>query len=306
LGPIRTMYLVPTVIFVTLLTSALSELNLPLRDILANPKELKFDHNIDLEQDEELIEFWNRDLASSIISRYKLLVVNGGGTGKYRGGSTVNIHAELCPSGQKFSKWIIMSGSPQIQNIKNPDTILKIPDSYAAVKAVCTDDPYKKYKLKVDNGDPDGEYFPGAVVEIAADLCPAGQEFDRWIIKYGEPIINEIEAPKTNIIMPEGDTRVRAECRNRSISLIVLNGEGDGTYSSGVVTPIVADEPSKNKIFDKWVVRSGNPKIDNAILSNTKLQMPNEDVIVEATYKNKLFELEVRNGKGRNLDSYLR
>ena len=52
------------------------------------------------------------------------------------------------------------------------------------------------------------------------------------------------------------------------------------------------------KKFDKWVVRSGNPKIDDAILSNTKLQMPNEDVIVEATYKNKLFELEVRNGKG--------
>ena len=101
--------------------------------------------------------------------------------------------------------------------------------------------------------------------------------------------------------MPEGDTRVRTECRNRSISLILINGEGDCTYSSGVVTPIVADEPSKNKIFDKWVVRSGNPKIDDAILSNTKLQMPNEDVIVEATYKNKLFELEVRNGKGSGL-----
>jgi len=98
--------------------------------------------------------------------------------------------------------------------------------------------------------------------------------------------------------MPAGDAKVRAVCKNRSINLNVINGKGDGTYDFGAVTPIVADEPMTNKMFDKWVVQSGNPKIDDISAPDTTLEMPNEDVVVEATYKNKMFDLIVRNGQG--------
>jgi len=137
------MYLIRS-IFVTLLASAVSGRNiLPQRDLLTNSKEL-LNHNNGLEQDNELVEFWNRDLASSITSQLKLEVQNGDGTGKYKGGSKVNINADLCPSGKIFSKWIIIWGSPKIQNRNNPDTILTMPDDYVMVKAICKDHLEKK------------------------------------------------------------------------------------------------------------------------------------------------------------------
>lgn len=68
-------------------------------------------------------------------------------------------------------------------------------------------------------------------------------------------------------------------------SLTVQEGEGDGNYYTGVNVTISANEGPEGQYFDQWIIEAGNPEIDNKISPNTTLLMPNENVIISASYK---------------------
>ena len=57
---------------------------------------------------------------------YPLTVVNGSGSGDYAMGATLEIEAYPAPQGFKFNTWIIMSGSPFIENINAEKTSLSM------------------------------------------------------------------------------------------------------------------------------------------------------------------------------------
>lgn len=74
------------------------------------------------------------DMNASAV-RYKLKVNKGSGSGLYNKNSTLNISAELAPSGHKFNEWIVISGNPLISDPKSVNTSLTVSDGDVEVSA---------------------------------------------------------------------------------------------------------------------------------------------------------------------------
>jgi len=67
--------------------------------------------------------------------------------------------------------------------------------------------------------------------------------------------------------------------------LIVNNGIGDGEYIAGSTVTITANEAPIGKVFDKWLIETGNPSIADLYSVSTSLIMPATNVTVTAIYK---------------------
>jgi len=65
-------------------------------------------------------------------------------------------------------------------------------------------------------------------------------------------------------------------------SLTVNNGSGSGSYNSGKIVSIAANEAPAGKFFDKWI---GSAAISNPNLSLTTITMPESATEITATYK---------------------
>jgi beta-glucanase (GH16 family) len=70
-----------------------------------------------------------------------------------------------------------------------------------------------------------------------------------------------------------------------SFTLTVTGGTGGGPYITATHASITALPPKKGEVFDKWVINSGNPTIDNPQGASALLTMPSEDVKVTSSYK---------------------
>lgn len=70
-----------------------------------------------------------------------------------------------------------------------------------------------------------------------------------------------------------------------SRTLAVTGGTGGGAYVVGTAASITANWPAAGQVFDKWVVVSGNPVIDDAASPSARLTMPDGDAAVAATYR---------------------
>jgi hypothetical protein len=81
--------------------------------------------------------------------------------------------------------------------------------------------------------------------------------------------------------------------------LTVYQGSGDGNYYSGIEVTITAEAAPEGMKFDSWVINSGNPEVANVNSSPTTLTMPENAVIVTATYREaQKYSLMVKNGSG--------
>ena len=67
-----------------------------------------------------------------------------------------------------------------------------------------------------------------------------------------------------------------------SYTLKVNGGNGSGTFGSGKLVDIVADNAPKGKTFDKW---TGSSFVTNPGLAMTTVLMPEADVEITSTYK---------------------
>jgi hypothetical protein len=100
-------------------------------------------------------------------------------------------------------------------------------------------------------------------------------------------IISRIDA--IEIVDPEAGEK---------FSLTIQNGEGDGSFYQGTVIPIQADPAPEGYMFDQWVIESGNPSIEDASASATDLTMGDGSALVQATYTEAYYYLEVVSGSG--------
>lgn len=69
-----------------------------------------------------------------------------------------------------------------------------------------------------------------------------------------------------------------------SYTLTVTNGNGSGSYESGVQVSITANSAPDGKVFDKWTTDNGGTFAD-ASSASTTFTMPAKDVTITATYK---------------------
>jgi arylsulfatase A-like enzyme len=141
------------------------------------------------------------------------------------------------------------------------------------------------YTLLIDGGSGGGNYPEEHSISISANAPPNGQIFDQWIIESGEPIIDDIYASTTTLIMSEGSATVRASYAEEKFSLSIVNGSGSGNFSQGAVVSIEADPATEGYSFLKWQIDSGNPEIEDISASSTSLTMAAGAAIVSSTYQ---------------------
>ncbi len=236
------------------------------------------------------------ELIESVVLPSNTVTVNNGiGDGTYQFGSTVTITADIPPSGQMFDRWT--GDSYLLVDANAVSTTLTMPTGSVIVTATYKNTPGPSYSLVVNNGNGDGSYQAGTVVTITANNPPSGQMFDKWVGGVG--LITNINAATTTLNMPAGELVVTATYKNQPAvySLVVNNGNGDGSYQAGTVVTITANNPPSGQMFDRWAGDIG--LIDNAAEPSTRLTMPNSMATVTATYKNlPTYTLTVNNGNG--------
>jgi len=153
-----------------------------------------------------------------------------------------------------------------------------------------------EYTLTVNSGTGDGDYMPETVVDITADTAPSGKQFDQWV---GDTEgIASLTSASTTLTMPYDDAEVAATYTDKTWTLTVNSGTGDGSYVVGTIVDIDADTAPSGKQFDEWV--GDTEGIASLTSASTTLTMPYADAEVTATYEDipTTYTLTVNSGTG--------
>ena len=140
------------------------------------------------------------------VETFALSVTSGTGSGDYAAGEVISVAAEPAEDGQVFVRW---SGqTAQVANVNLPNTTLTMPASDVSITAIYEDSPGpQEQTLTVIDGTGDGEYLPGRVVLIQADVRE-GEIFDRWVGQTAG--VSNANIPNTTIVMPNAAIQVTA------------------------------------------------------------------------------------------------
>ena len=114
---------------------------------------------------------------------------------------------------------------------------------------------------------------------------PEGKQFKGWSTSADGSVISSTTYEVSS------DTTFYAIWENKEYSIIVTNGKatiGAGSEISkaaqGTTITLTANAAPDGKVFDKWVVESGNTTLEDANSETTTFIMPDSEVSVKATY----------------------
>jgi len=219
----------------------------------------------------------NVEITATYTDKTWTLTVNSGtGDGNYAVDTVVDIDADTAPSGQDFEEWI--GDTAGIASVTSPETTLTMPYGNAEITATYTD---KTWTLTVNSGTGGGGYVVDTVVDIDADTPPSGQDFAAWSGQTGG--IADVNSASTTLTMPYANAEITATYTDKTWTLTVNSGAGDGSYVVGTVVDINADTPPSGKQFDEWTGdTSGIADVED---SSTTLTMPYANAEITATYE---------------------
>ena len=116
---------------------------------------------------------------------------------------------------------------------------------------------------------------------------PEGKQFKGWSTSADGSVISGTTYEVSS------DTTFYAIWESKEYSIIVTDGKatiGAGSEISkaaqGTTITLTANAAPDGKVFDKWVVESGNTTLEDANSETTTFIMPDSEVSVKATYKN--------------------
>ena len=116
---------------------------------------------------------------------------------------------------------------------------------------------------------------------------PEGKQFHGWSTSADGSVISGTTYEVSS------DTTFYAIWESKEYSIIVTDGKatiGAGSEISkaaqGTTITLTANAAPDGKVFDKWVVESGNTTLEDANSETTTFIMPDSEVSVKATYKN--------------------
>ena len=116
---------------------------------------------------------------------------------------------------------------------------------------------------------------------------PEGKQFKGWSTSADGSVISGTTYEVSL------DTTFYAIWESKEYSIIVTDGKatiGAGSEISkaaqGTTITLTANAAPDGKVFDKWVVESGNTTLEDATSETTTFIMPDSEVSVKATYKN--------------------
>ncbi len=193
--------------------------------------------------------------------------------------------------GYHFKEWEVMSGGVTIENDK-----LTMPDSDVEVKAIFEEDappvPAEyTVRFNANGGDGTMEDVTGVSGSYTLPACgftePEGKQFKGWSTSADGSVISGTTYEVNS------DTTFYAIWESKEYSIIVTDGKatiGAGSEISkaaqGTTITLTANAAPDGKVFDKWVVESGNTTLEDANSETTTFIMPDSEVSVKATYKN--------------------
>ncbi len=220
------------------------------------------------------------------VQTFDLIVNEGTGSGTYVSGNAVVIAANAPAAGQTFDEW---EGDVNLlDDITASTTTLTITNFDATVTATYKDLP--SYTLTVGNGTGSGTYTEGSVVNITANNPTDGFQFDAW---QGDILtVADINSANTTITITDSDLSINASYAEEEelFSLIVNNGQGSGSYTSGTVVSISANSAPIGQQFANW---TGNvSSISDINAQTTSIVIDTVDMEISATYEDVIVSTE--------------
>ena len=183
--------------------------------------------------------------------------------------------------GKRFYEWIVVSDNVTLSFASGSTTSFIMPDEDVEITATYRD----IHSIKVNNGSANqSTAVSGNTVRITADEAPSVKAFRKWEVKSGHVTLEDERSSTTHFKMPDENVEITALYGDFH-SVTVKNGSADNTSAVEGKTIYIKATVPDGKLFDKWVVSSGNVQVNNVYNSTTYFSMPDEDVVIEATFK---------------------
>ena len=239
-------------------------------------------------------------------THHNLTVNNGTGSGNYRIGTSVRIHANSAPENYRFSHWTIDSGDVTLSNENSSSPYAYIHNEDSVVTAHYSELPL--YTLTVNGGSGSGQYRQGTSIRIIADPAPDTYRFLNWSGDVENDELSDVFASTSNVVSISKNMTVTANYfipeEVDSYELTVINGRGSGSHKGGSEVEISADRAPDGYEFWKW---DGDVStVLDKYAEETTLVMPLYPITITALYKQEgsidLYTLKVNYGKCEIID----
>ena len=188
--------------------------------------------------------------------------------------------------GYSFKEWQVMRGNVTIKDDK-----FTMPDSDVEIKAIFEEGAPAEYtvRFKANGGGGTMADVTGVSGSYTLPSCgftePEGKQFKGWSTSADGSVISGTTYEVSS------DTTFYAIWESKEYSIIVTDGKatiGAGSEISkaaqGTTITLTANAAPDGKVFDKWVVESGNTTLEDANSETTTFIMPDSEVSVKATY----------------------
>ena len=192
--------------------------------------------------------------------------------------------------GYRFKEWQVVSPAGLV--ITNNK--FTMPDSNVEVKAIFEEDAptaptEHTVKFNANGGGGTMADVTGVSGSYTLPACgftePEGKQFKGWSTSADGSVISSTTYEVSS------DTTFYAIWESKEYSIIVTDGKatiGAGSEISkaaqGTTITLTANAAPDGKVFDKWVVESGNTTLEDANSETTTFIMPDSEVSVKATY----------------------
>ena len=192
----------------------------------------------------------------------------------------------------RFKEWQVVSPAGLV--ITNNK--FTMPDSNVEVKAIFEEDEppaptEHTVRFNANGGGGTMADVTGVSGSYTLPACgftePEGKQFKGWSTSADGSVISGTTYEVSS------DTTFYAIWESKEYSIIVTDGKatiGAGSEitkaAQGTIITLTANAAPDGKVFDKWVVESGNTTLEDANSETTTFIMPDSEVSVKATYKN--------------------
>ena len=230
---------------------------------------------------------------------HTLTVQNGTGSGSYLERAEISITADTAPTGQGFSGWTVVSGTPYQEPTSSSTTTIKLGQSDVVVRAEYKN--LRGIRVTTNAGNVDYTILEDNYQEINAGNPPSGQVFSHWEVTSGDASVSNPYASTTTVYAHTQNSIVVARYTSTptfSISMIngyVWNGSNwveNTTLVRGSTNTIKLKQGSvptgyqfyKWNIYVNGVLQTDANDIYQPFAETTRLRNFNRSITIEATF----------------------
>ncbi|HZK23968.1 MAG TPA: InlB B-repeat-containing protein, partial [Oscillospiraceae bacterium] len=229
-----------------------------------------------------------------VVNSYTVSYDANGGTGRTESSShSYDLAKTLMANGFKrtgytFSGWAARSNGATIY--KNEESVSNLTSENDETLTLYTVWKGNSYTMNYDaNGGmgnvASSRHTYGVAKALTANgFLRTGYVFTGWSTSPDGAVIYADEQDIMNITSVNGTTVTLYAVWKPVYWLSVVGGTGSGSYAATTRVSITADETPSGKVFDRWISSNGGT-FDAATHVSTTFTMPDQDVIVTATYR---------------------